>query len=174
MDKIPEVINNYNVYGGASEEKLIGISGEITLPSFDMTTHTMTGAGILGEIENPVVGQFKSTDIEIPFRMICDQAFSLMRTDQPMNLTIRGSQQYTDAESGATSFTQVRVVIRGKCKGFEGGKMKIAEETDTKVKAELWYILIEVGGKTLLELDKLNSVYVVDGVDMLAEVNKYC
>ena len=52
--------------------------------------------------------------------------------------------------------------------------MKVAEETDTKVKAELWYILIEVGGKTLLELDKLNSVYVVDGVDMLAEVNKYC
>ena len=42
------------------------------------------------------------------------------------------------------------------------------------MKAELWYILIEVGGKKLLELDKLNSVYVVDGVDMLAEVNKFC
>lgn len=174
MKSIPEVINNYNVYGGDTEEKFVGISGEITLPTFDMTTHTMTGAGILGEIENPVVGQFKSTDMEIPFRMICEDAFSLMRSDTPMKLTIRGSQQYTDAETGATAYTQVRVVIRGKCKGFEGGKMKVAEETDTKVKAELWYILIEVGGKTLLELDKLNSVYVVDGVDMLAEVNKYC
>lgn len=173
MNTIPEVINKYNVYGGDKEEKFVGISGEITLPSFDMTTHTMTGAGILGEIENPVVGQFKSTDMEIPFRMISDQAFSLMRTDQPMKLTIRGAQQHT-TENGGTGYTQVRVVIRGKCKGFEGGKMKIAEETDTKVKAELWYILIEVGGKTLLELDKMNSVYVVDGVDMLAEVNKFC
>ena len=66
MNKIPEVINKYNVYGGDKEEKFVGISGEITLPSFDMTTHTMTGAGILGEIENPVVRQFKSTDMEIP------------------------------------------------------------------------------------------------------------
>ena len=113
MSTIPEVINKYNVYGGDEEEKFVGISDEITLPSFDMITHTMTGAGILGEIENPVVGQFKSTDIEIPFRMINKHAFSLMKTDQPMKLTIRGAQQQT-TEKGGTGYTQIRVVIRGK------------------------------------------------------------
>ena len=42
---------------------------------------------------------------------------------------------------------------------------------DAEVTLELTYILIEVDGKSLLEIDKLNSVYKVNGEDMLAEIN---
>ena len=36
------------------------------------------------------------------------------------------------------------------------------------------YILIELDGKTVLELDKLNEVYKVNGVDVLAKIKEMC
>ena len=170
---VPEVINDYNVYN-TNSDVLVGISGEIPLPNFAALTATMSGAGIGGEIEDPVIGKFKSTEMEIPFRSLYSSQFELMDTNQPLALTIRGAEQGTDKITSASVMTQVRIVIRGKFKEFEGGKMKSGESTDSKVKLELWYILIEIGGKKMLELDKFNSVYVVNGKDMLADVNKYC
>lgn len=170
---IPEVISNYNVYDNDANA-LVGISGEIPLPNFEALTTTMSGAGLLGEIEDPVVGQFKSMDTEVPFRTLHTDMFELMNTGTPLSITIRGSEQSTASDTGATVQTQIRVVMKGKFKSFTGGKMKIGEGTDSKVKMELWYILIEINGKTMLELDKFNPVYIVNGKDMLAEINKFC
>ena len=170
---IPEVINKYNVYDNDANA-LVGISGEISLPDFETLTATMSGAGILGEIEDPVDGQFKSSEIEIPFRSLFGSAFDLMDTNTPLSLTIRGSEQGTDKTSMKSVKIQVRIVVKGKFKGFSGGKMKIGEGVECKVKMEAWYILYEIGGEKKLELDKFNSVYVVNGKDMLSEVNKFC
>ena len=41
---------------------------------------------------------------------------------------------------------------------------------EAEVTLELTYILIENDGKKLVEIDKLNGVYIVNGQDMLAEV----
>ena len=65
-----------------------------------------------------------------------------------------------------------RVVIKGKSKGFTGGKVKQGNGTGSSVKVEIIYILIEVNGKKKFELDKLNFVYKVNNVDLLAKVRK--
>ena len=43
---IPTKINNYNVYNEG--EKLLGVGDELTLPDFEATSETVSGAGILG------------------------------------------------------------------------------------------------------------------------------
>lgn len=43
---------------------------------------------------------------------------------------------------------------------------------DTSVTLALLYILIEIDGSSVLELDKLNDVFKVNGEDVLAEVRK--
>lgn len=63
---IPEVLNHYNVYNDKAK-KLIGISGEIELGELEALTDTLEGAGVLGEIEDAVTGQFASIKIKIPF-----------------------------------------------------------------------------------------------------------
>ena len=45
---------------------------------------------------------------------------------------------------------------------------------DSSVSLSVTYLLIEVDGETLLELDKLNQVYKQFGQDMLAEVKEMC
>lgn len=164
------VLNNYKVYNQGN--RIVGAGDEIPLPGFDTTTYNVTGAGFLGEFEQPVVGHFKSIETEIPLRVMDKEVFEMLGDN--VNLTIRGSYQGLETESNNDAYTQVRVVMKGKNKSFEGGKFKVAEGTETKIKAELWYILIEIGGETMFELDKFNSVYKVYGKDMLAEVNKYC
>ena len=72
----------------------------------------------------------------------------------------------------ATDFMPSRVVIKGKSKGFTGGKAKQGNGTGSSVKVEIIYILIEVNGKKKFELDKLNFVYKVNNVDLLAKVRK--
>ena len=59
---IPEVLNHYNVYNDKAK-KLIGISGEIELGELEALTDTLEGAGVLGEIEDAVTGQFASIKI---------------------------------------------------------------------------------------------------------------
>ena len=45
---------------------------------------------------------------------------------------------------------------------------------EAEVEMEILYIKIEVNNKTVLELDKLNFIYVLNGVDMLAKIRSQC
>ena len=85
---IPEVINNYNVYNDKAN-KLIGISGEVELPELEAITDTIEAAGVLGEVEDAVTGQFSSAKIKIPFSNLYTDLFSLMDTTKPPEVPCR-------------------------------------------------------------------------------------
>ena len=56
-------------------------------------------------------------------------------------------------------------------KKFKPGKLKRAEGMEATVTLELTYILVEVDGTVMLEIDKLNQKYIVNGQDMLAGIS---
>mgnify|MGYP000066806832 CR=1 FL=1 len=172
MNNIPEKINAFNVY--KSGTLLVGLSDEVTLPDFEAITETLSGPGILGELESVAIGQFSSMEIEIPFRQVDEPMFTLVDQSTAVDLTLRGSIQFTDGSTGATDFKPMRVVVRGKNKTVTGGKVKQGTGTASAVKLEISYILIEIDSKPKIELDKLNFVYKVNGVDLLAKVRKMC
>ena len=122
MYNIPSKINSFNVYKDGT--KLVGISDEVTLPDFESLTETLSGPGILGEIDDPTVGHFQSMEIEIPFRQMDKDLFILSDDISSVTVTLRGSIQYTVNDSGATAFKPMRIVVRGKNKGLTGGKAK--------------------------------------------------
>ena len=45
---------------------------------------------------------------------------------------------------------------------------------DSGVTLNILYILIEVNGESVVELDKMNPTYKVNGVDLLAEYKEMC
>lgn len=55
-----------------------------------------------------------------------------------------------------------------------GGKLKRASTMDSGVTLNILYILIEVNGESVVELDKMNPTYKVNGVDLLAEYKEMC
>ena len=66
----------------------------------------------------------------------------------------------------------MRVVYRGRCKKISLGTVKQGGPMDSSITIELTYILIEMDGKKKIELDKVNGVFKVNGVDLLAKVKK--
>lgn len=169
----PEVINNFNVYNQAN--KITGIASEITLPTLSAMTATISGAGILGEYNTALIGHFQSMTQDIPFRIVNREYFDMLRTSKQAEIVLRGSVQCVDAKSGGALSTQgMRVVYRGRPTAFNMGTMRIGDLMNASVTLELTYLLIEMGGTTYLELDKLNSIYKVNGEDLLAEVRNQC
>lgn len=172
ITNVPEVINNFNAYHNGSV--LVGVSGSVTLPSLDAITEEVSGAGILGTYETSVVGAYDSMEQEVPFRILDEDIFSLMNPTELVDLTFRASAQSTVKATGAIDYKGMRIVERGRLKSFTPGKLELGKQMDASVKMELLYILVEINGKTKLEYDKLNSVFIVDDVDLLEKVRSLC
>lgn len=163
-------INAYNVYQDAT--KLVGLSDEVTLPDFEGLTEVVSGPGLLGAFDDVLLGHFGAAEIEIPFRTLNEEMFSLLEQGNGINLTLRMSTQAMEESTMNTDFMPSRVVIKGKSKGFTGGSAKQGQGTGSSVKVEVLYILIEVKGESKFELDKINFIYKVNGKDLLAKVRK--
>lgn len=171
ITNVPEVINNFNAYHNGNV--LVGVSGAVTLPNFDAITQEVSGAGILGTYDTSVVGMYSSMTQEVPFRILDEDIFSLMNPSALVDLTFRASEQSTVKATGSVDYKGMRIVERGRLKSFTPGKLELGKQMDASVTLELLYILIEIDGVTKLEYDKLNSVFVVNGEDLLEKVRAY-
>ena len=168
----PELMNHYYDYNDA--QKLIGISGDVELPDFAAITETIEGAGVLGEIEAAATGQFSSMTVKIPFSVLYEDMFTIVNSASGVQLTLRGSMQFMDPTTGVTDHYPIKVVIRGKCKKYSLGKMTKGKKMDPSVELEILYIKIDVNNKSVVELDKANFKYAVNGVDLLEKIRTQC
>lgn len=168
---IPTKINMFNVYRNGVT--LVGISDEVTLPEFEALSETISGPGFFGEIDDPTIGHFGSQEFEIPFRTITDDTFKLMNPGSQVNITLRGSIQVTTT-GGGVDYVGMRVVVRGKCKSFTGGSVKQGAAMGSSIKIALTYIRIDLNGENRIELDKLNGVYKINGVDVMEKARSLC
>lgn len=165
---IPEKINDFNVY--LNGDKMIGHGEELTLPTIEELTGTLSGAGLGGEIDSPTPGKFKSIEQELNFNLF-ESSAKYINSQEAVDLTFRAAQQmYDAADGGGYKYIGLRVVERGRLKKRELGKLKIGESQEAKWTLELTYIMVESNGETMLEIDKLNGVFVEHGVDMMAAI----
>jgi P2 family phage contractile tail tube protein len=60
-------------------------------------------------------------------------------------------------------------VLRGRHKEIDLGDMKQGENTESKISTQCTYYKLVIDGKTLIEIDTVNMVENVNGVDMLEQ-----
>ncbi|SHO50069.1 phage major tail tube protein [Anaerocolumna xylanovorans] len=164
--KIPTVLNNFNTYGAG--RKYVGVSSEVALPSFENMTETIDGAGIAGEIEEAIEGAFGSLETETTFQNISREYFDFVT--QTGNITYRGSMQVLNTSTQTNDCEGLVVTTRGKVKSFELGSLKKGGKGEPKVVREVTYIKITIGGENVLELDKFNMIWKLNGVDRLQKI----
>ena len=88
--------------------------------------------------------------------------------------SVSGSVDFSVNGNGDIEFIPVRVVLRGRCKKLGGGKLKAGSPMDSGVTLTVLYILIEVDGSPMVELDKINGHFKVRNVDVLAKIKEMC
>lgn len=181
----PEIINKFNVYkgddSGDATSPLLGVGNSVTLPNFDEITETLTGAGILGEVEANNPGHYSNVEWELPFVCINENLFEFDSTKREY-LTIRASQQGTEKATGSMKYSGIKIIVGGKVKGYELGTIELGKRSESKVKLSVSYFKVTLKEKNtegaevstdVFELDKYNEVFKLKGTDMLADIKAF-
>ncbi len=141
---------------------------DVELPEISFMTSTSSGAGILGEIDMPAKGQVPSISVSIKFQNYSAQQLGLMAGTK--YLAFHGSEQYTDMATGEIKDRAVKVSMKAIPKTYGLGTLAKASEMGSSYEGEVIYLKVEHDGQVILELDKLNWICVINGVDILADV----
>lgn len=163
---VPERLINYRVY--LEGNNLAGVA-TVDLPDIEAMSDTVSGAGIAGEVDSPILGHFGSMAATITFRTITEDGMKLA-AQKSHAVEFRGSQQVYDAANGNYQTVPVRIAVRGLPKRNGLGSLEVGSTTDSEVELELTYMKIFINNVERLEIDKYNFKYVVDGTDYLASV----
>lgn len=167
---IPYAIAAYKLYLGTTE--IAGVAGEITLPDLEEMTESFEGAGILGEIEVGTEGRFSKFEVEFPFQTLDREITELKKnSDQP--IVLRAAGEYINKETGKIEFAKIKITLKGPRTAVGLGKLAANKPTNSTVKMKPFYVKIEVNDEILLEVDKLNAIYKLNGEDQLTEINSY-
>lgn len=169
---LPEAVNKFNVYKNGT--RLIGVTDEVSLADLNGMTETVQGAGMLGTYNTAITGMYESIKQEIPFNMLFDDTFSMADPTEVQELTLRASLQSTVKTTGSLDYTGMRFVFRGRPIEFKPGSMKQGGKTGSSVSLECIYILYELDGRIMFELDKLNNVFKVHEKDLLEKIRSQC
>ncbi|MDD3534241.1 MAG: phage major tail tube protein, partial [Candidatus Cloacimonetes bacterium] len=157
---------NFRVFKDGADQ--LGIS-DIELPSLEYMTETISGAGVSGEIDAPVMGQFASMGVTLNWRTVTKSQLQLLAPGAH-HLDCRGAIQLHDAGSGEMRPAACKVVIRGRTKTAELGKFEAATTMDASSELEVEYLKLTLDGETVIELDKLNYICNIGGTDYMAGI----
>jgi hypothetical protein len=164
---MPTLTAQFNVFvdGG---QRLMGLA-DVVLPNFSAMVETVTGAGIMGEIEVPAVGQMSAMTFTMNFRSMLDDPLTYA-ISQAYHFDLRSAQDYEDPTNYERGIAKERFSIIGPVKVLNPGNR--APNTAWAASIEVAARRIEhyMDGALKIEYDPLNGVYSVDGVDIYAAV----
>lgn len=168
INNVPERLINFRVYNEAQD--CLGIA-TVDLPEIEAMSDTVSGAGIAGEVESPILGHFNSMTCTFTWRTIEPAAMALSQ-QRAHAVDVRGSQQVYDAATGLYSSVPVRVAMRIVPKTVTLGTFEPGATTDTEQEFEVLFLSVTVNNVPMITIDKYNFVANIGGVESLAKVRK--
>jgi len=166
MSLMPERLVNYMLYENGG--KVLG-TVDVTLPSFQALSATISGAGIAGEYDSPTPGHFGSQQMVIKFKEPTE-AIRKLFTPGKKQLILKAANQSYDTASGTKNHRQLYVSVGCEFKSSETGTVAPNTEAGTNITMEVSYVLLKDDGAEILEFDKFNYIYKVNGTDYLADI----
>jgi len=163
---MPKVLKNYNVYNEG--KSWLGQIAEVALPKLSRQMEKYRGGGMNGPVSIDM-GQ-EALEIEMSCAGIMQQVFEQYAITKIDGVMLRFSGAYQSDDTAAVD--AVEVVVRGRHQEIDPGKAKPGDKTDFKVKSTLSYYKLSMNGKVIIEIDLLNFVEIVNGVDMLSGQRK--
>lgn len=163
-------IVNYSVYGEINGRlEYLDDTTSVQLPSFEMLSDTMKGAGILGEIDWPSYLGIGAATFAVSMRIDGKQA-AFLSSPGVKRFETRWVTDKFDASNAKIGVKSHKVVIVGVPKKYDPGKIETNGTQDGSNEYEVLYYKKVEDGLEIIEIDKLNYIYRVNGVDYAAEI----
>jgi len=159
---------NYNVYEDG--DAFVGLA-TITLPNKIQKTVTVSGAGLGGDVEVPLQGQYEAMEMTLNFRAYSDGVAKL-REPRRHNIDCRVAEQYEDPVTGLMKVVNVKHVMVVIPKSATGGTVAPASPNEKAVAVSCRYWATYIDGEKVEEFDPINGVNIINGFDFGAAVRK--
>ena len=168
MPNFDESVINFAVYEDSVE--YVGMA-TATLPNLSSIVQTLSGAGIAGNVEVPILGHYDVMSLTLNFRTITEQS---VRLSEPRrhNIDLRVAQQIEDTVAGEVKVQSVKHILVVVPKSDTGGSIAPATPTNGSGEYSVRYWATYIDGTKVREIDPLNFICEVNGVDYLADVRK--
>ncbi|MTI49704.1 MAG: hypothetical protein FH761_17880 [Firmicutes bacterium] len=143
-------------------------SVSVQFPSIELATGELKGAGILGSIDMPMTGQINAMTFTINSRGV-SKSNSKLAKPGVQKLEVRFIRDVTRA-NGDVIPEGSKVYITGINKKYDPGKVEQGATMDGSIDFEVLRYRQVINGEETLLIDKLNSVYKVNGVDHMKNI----
>lgn len=151
-----------------SDSKTIDDNVSCTLPSIEVQTNEIKGAGILGTIDLPVTGQLNSMVFSISARSVSKNNSNLAKPGI-QNLELRYVKDVVTSK-GTKIPEGTKIYIAGINKKFDPGKVETGASMDGSIDFEVIRYRQVINGVETLLIDKRNFIFKVNGVDYMKKV----
>ncbi|AXA54725.1 phage major tail tube protein [Pseudomonas thivervalensis] len=165
---MPSKLKNLNLFNDANS--YLGVVKSVTLPPLGRKMEAYRGGGMNG----PVKADMGFSDDGIQFEwktggldLIALKQFGAVNASG-IALRFTGAFQQDDTEE----VSAVEVVMRGRHETIEMGDAQPGEDTEHSITTTCTYYKLIVDNEEIIEIDLLNFIEIVNGVDMLAKQRK--
>lgn len=137
---------------------------EVTQPKLAMKLEEYRAGGMIGAVKvnlgvEPLEAQFKAGGYMV--ELMKQFGGSISGT----GLRFLGAYQQDDTEE----VTSIELVMRGRFGEIDSGNSKSGDDTEQSYTVPLTYYKVIVNGQDAIEIDLINSIFIVNGTDKLAE-----
>lgn len=146
----------------------MGVVSSVTLPKLTRKLENYRGGGMNGAA--PVDMGLDDDALSVEWTIggfPDDQLWAQYAAASAASVPLRFCGSYQRDDTG--DVVAFEIVLRGRHKEFDFGDQKQGEDTETKISTQCTYFKLTVDGKERIEVDTVNMVERVNGVDMLAQ-----
>ncbi len=162
---LPRKLKHLNLFNDGNNWQ--GIVESLTLPKFTRKFEKYRGGGMPGAVDVDMGLDDGALDTEFSIGGTELLLFKQMgkATVDGIQLRFTGSIQRDDTGE----VQAVELVVRGRHKEVDSGEWKTGESSSTKVSSTNSYAKLTINGEVLYEVDLVNMVEIVGGVDLMEE-----
>ncbi|MFZ3002551.1 MAG: phage major tail tube protein [Undibacterium umbellatum] len=161
---LPSKLKDFNLFNDGLS--YLGLVPELTLPKLSRKMEDYIAGGMSGPIEI----DYHNEKIELDWTaggLLYDALLQYGAvTHNAVQLRFAGAYQNDDT----AQVDAVEIVVRGRHKEIEMGSAKMADKGEHKYKTTCSYYKLMINGEDLIELDFINGVEIVGGIDRRAEL----
>ena len=166
---IRESLITYDVYDETNGSSMLAGSASVDLPELEYMTTEVKGAGILGSYDAPILASLNNLTATFHWRTIHSDWANLVEP-YAHSFACRGALQHYDSGTGVMKVAPVCVRFRGRPTKGTLGKFEPGEQNEAESEFSLDRLRIEYNGAEIVEIDKLNFIFRINGVDYASAI----
>ncbi|MDW4578156.1 phage major tail tube protein [Atlantibacter hermannii] len=160
---LPRKVKYLNLFNAG--QNWIGLVESVTLPKLTEKMEKYRGGGMPGSVDISLGLDDGALDTEFTIGGTEIQLFKQMATPTVDGVQLRFTESLQRDDTAEV--TALELVTRGRYKELESGEHKQGDSSTTKVTCTNTYVKLTINGEELYEVDTVNMVWKVGGVDML-------